>query len=132
MSDETPASALPAVPEKQISEDSGVWSARGPVRIAFEATPKAPCCLVVTSPSDWPVAAQVYRRLFDNRVQVIHVEVRKVDGDRRLEHRLHLVEFDGAPLPVFRQRTIAEDLVSLLDDFSVEYESGVSSSKAPI
>jgi hypothetical protein len=117
MNTDTPPNPLPAL-RTPPGEVSGVWSGRSPVRVSFdEAGGSALATLTVTSPADWPVAVEVYRWLFESRIQVTQVEVRKVDGGAFLEHRLVLVEFDGAPLAPTRRRTIGEDLVGLLDAF---------------
>jgi hypothetical protein len=62
--------------------------------------------LEVLAPSDWDVVADVYRTLYDLRVQVIHASARRGQDTPSLCYRLQLVEFDGGQLDRGRHREV--------------------------
>lgn len=68
--------------------------------------------LEIEAPLENDVAFAVESTLFDLRVQVVRVRSRTTQ--RRMVHEYDVVEFDGAPLRVSRQREIRTALVARL------------------
>lgn len=69
--------------------------------------------LEVEAPVAWRASERLRRALFLLRIQVVASE-REHAGDRVVQ-RMHIVEFDGAPISTSRRLEIQKSLVSLLD-----------------
>lgn len=68
--------------------------------------------LEIDAPIDNDVACTVESTLFELRIQVVRVRSRRTR--RRAVHEYEVVEFDGAPLRVSRQREVQNELVARL------------------
>jgi hypothetical protein len=68
--------------------------------------------LEIDAPAHNDVACTVESTLFDLRVQVVRVRSRRTR--RRAVHEYEVVEFDGAPLRVGRQREVRTALLARL------------------
>lgn len=71
--------------------------ARSAVRFVSSEQPLV-SVLEVLAPAEWEVIAEVYRELHALRVQVVHTLARHAPHTGMLEHRMDIVEFDGAKL----------------------------------